>query len=182
MPFHTKKHREARKEKRNLKKARKVQARVGKKITEAMKPGGIQKAQAKLAKKKKKITRKEKIASDKWVLGEKLTKAGRSRSRRRKMEKKFSKIRKAGGTVAFTKKKGDPHYMSPAKKKMLGSKKAGRVRKGAVGADVTEGGVYAKYKKGSKTAGKFQSAFKKGCAGGAKSFTWDGRSYSCAKE
>ena len=86
------------------------------------------------------------------------------------------------GTVTYTKKKGDKYFMSPAKKKMLGSKKAGKVRKGAVGAEVTEGGVYAKYKKGSKPAKSFRAAFKSNCSGGAKSFTWDGRSYSCKKK
>ena len=65
---------------------------------------------------------------------------------------------------------------------MLGSRKGTKIRKGAVGAEVTEGGVYAKYEKKSKAAGSFRSAFKSGCAGGAKSFKWDGRSYSCKKK
>ena len=134
-----------------------------------------------------KARRKKKISSDKWVLGEKLTKAGRSRARRRKTEKKLKKMggtrtsKSPKGTVTYTKKKGDKYYMSPTKKKMLGSRKGTKIRKGAVGAVVTEAGVYAKYGKKSKAAGSFRSAFKSKCAGGAKSFSWDGRSYSCTK-
>ena len=117
------------KERRTLRKAKRVQKRVGKKITKAMKPGGIQKAQAKAAKKK-------------VVKG--LTSASRARK--------------------------------------LGVAKGTKVRRGAVGAQKTKGGDYVKYGKKTKAAGKFKAAFKSGCAGGAKSFTWDGRSYSCKKK
>tara|TARA_Y100000310_G_scaffold211542_1_gene212244 strand:+ start:61 stop:447 length:387 start_codon:yes stop_codon:yes gene_type:complete len=66
------------------------------------------------------------------------------------------------------------------------TKQAGRIRKGAMaagkgGTEVTKGGVYAKYEKKSKAAGSFRAARKAGCGnkeGGT--FTWDGRSYSCA--
>ena len=58
----------------------------------------------------------------------------------------------------------------------------GRIRKGAKKVLVTKGGAYASYEKGSKAAGSFRKAFKSGCAGGAKSFSWDGRSYSCKKK
>jgi len=61
-------------------------------------------------------------------------------------------------------------------------KASGRIRKGSKEQVVTKGGVYQKYGKKSKAAGSFRSAFKKGCAGGAKAFDWDGRSYSCAKK
>ena len=61
------------------------------------------------------------------------------------------------------------------------SEKYGKVRKGAKGAVITKGGAYVKYAKKSKAAGSFRSAFKKGCAGDAKGFSWDGRKYSCAK-
>ena len=57
----------------------------------------------------------------------------------------------------------------------------GKIARGAVGAEATRGGTYAKYKKGSKESKGFQSAFKSGCAGGAKSFSWQGRSYACKK-
>ena len=47
----------------------------------------------------------------------------------------------------------------------------------------TKGGDYPVYKKKSKTAKSFGSAFKSNCAGkGADdSFSWQGRSYSCAR-
>ena len=61
------------------------------------------------------------------------------------------------------------------------SEKYGKVRKGAKGAVITKGGAYVKYAKKSKAAGSFRSAFKKGCAGDSKGFSWDGRKYSCAK-
>ena len=57
----------------------------------------------------------------------------------------------------------------------------GKISKGAVSAVATQGGTFAKYKKGSKEAGNFRSAFKSGCAGGKKSFSWQGRSYACKK-
>ena len=106
--------------------------------------------------------RKKRISENKWVLGEKLTKAGRKRASGRKASKRLKKV---GVTVS-------------AKT----ARESGKVRKGAVGAKVTKGGAYAKYKKGSKAAKSFGSAFKSECAGGAKSFSWDGRSYSCAKK
>ena len=71
--------------------------------------------------------------------------------------------------------------MAAQEKEMPGMSKTGRVRRGATGAVKTKGGSYAKYDKKSKAAGSFRAAFKKGCAGGAKSFSWDGRSYSCKK-
>jgi hypothetical protein len=58
----------------------------------------------------------------------------------------------------------------------------GRIRKGAKKVLATKGGAYASYEKGSKAAGSFRKAFKAGCAGGKKSFSWDGRSYSCKKK
>ena len=109
-----------------------------------------------------KARRSKRASENKWVLGEKLTKAGRKRATARKGAKR---LKKAGVTVS-------------AKT----ARESGKVRKGAVGAKVTKGGAYAKYKKGSKAAKSFGSAFKSGCAGGAKSFSWDGRSYSCAKK
>ena len=57
----------------------------------------------------------------------------------------------------------------------------GKIARGAVGAVATRGGTYAKYKKGSKEAKNFNSAFAAGCKGDAKSFSWQGRSYACKK-
>lgn len=109
-----------------------------------------------------KARRSKRASENKWVLGEKLTKAGRKRASGRKASKK---LKKAGVTVS-------------AKT----ARESGKVRtKGLKGAEVTKGGAYSKYEKKSKAAGSFRSAFKSSCSGGAKSFTWDGRSYSCAK-
>jgi hypothetical protein len=123
----------------------------------------------KVAKRKKKgiisslkARRAKRASQNKWVLGEKLTKAGRKRASGRKASKK---LKKAGVTVS-------------AKT----ARESGKVRKGAVGAKVTKGGAYAKYEKKSKAATSFRSTFKSKCAGGAKSFSWDGRSYSCKKK
>jgi hypothetical protein len=69
-----------------------------------------------------------------------------------------------------------------AKTSVFHLKKGTKVRKGAVGVQKTKGGEYVKYGKKSEAAGSFRKAFKAGCAGGAKSFSWDGRSYSCKKK
>ena len=85
--------------------------------------------------------------------------------------RKLKKMSKRGTPV--TKPKGVPRgELSPK----------GRIRKGAKKVLLTKGGAYASYEKGSKASKSFQSAFKSGCAGGKKSFSWDGRSYSCKKK
>tara|TARA_R100001082_G_scaffold73604_1_gene42322 strand:- start:896 stop:1366 length:471 start_codon:yes stop_codon:yes gene_type:complete len=128
--------------------------------------------------------RKKRMAEDKWVLGEKLTKAGRERARRRKM------LKKVGGkikTVEGMKEGGKSGAKKTvaAKKKAMGVKSKVKAKDLAdKGSKLTKAGVYPKYKKESKSAGSFRSAFKSNCAGkGAGStFTWQGRSYSCAKK
>ena len=67
------------------------------------------------------------------------------------------------------------------KLKIKDSEEAGRVGAKAKKAVKTKGGTYIKYEKKSASAKSFRSAFKSKCAGGAKSFSWQGRSYSCAK-
>ena len=127
--------------------------------------------------------REKRKKEDKWVLGEKLTKAGRARSRRRKTMKKVEKVFKKGGKISTQRpdmKSKAPYKMGAEHKKALGKKQ--KIRKGAKEVLITKGGAYAKYDKKSKAAGSFRSAFKSGCAGGAKSFEWDGRSYSCKKK
>jgi|TARA_R110000744_G_C19070547_1_gene530088 hypothetical protein len=108
-----------------------------------------------------KARRAKRASANKWVLGEKLTKAGRKRASGRKASKK---LKKAGVTVS-------------AKT----ARESGKVRtKGLKGAEVTKGGAYAKYEKKSKAAGSFRSARKKGCGSSeGGTFSWDGRSYSC---
>ena len=105
--------------------------------------------------------RAKRKAEGKWVLGEKLTKAGRKRATTRQASRR---LKKAGVKVSA---------------KTAGI--SGKVRKGAVGAKVTKGGAYAKYKKGSKAAKSFGATRKAACGGGeGGNFSWDGRSYSCA--
>ena len=88
----------------------------------------------------------------------------------------------AGLGSAPAKKKPVKGLTSASRARKLGVAKGTKVRKGAVGVKKTKGGDYVKYEKKSKAAGSFRSAFKSKCAGGAKSFSWDGRSYSCAKK
>ena len=128
--------------------------------------------------------RKKRVSEDKWVLGERLTKAGRERGRRRRQMKKMEgvnvtsriKPRTAGlkgakGTVAEKKKAYG--IKSKIKKKDLAK----------TGSELTKAGVYPSYKKKSKSAKSFRSAFKSNCAGkgSGDSFSWQGRSYSCAR-
>ena len=92
-----------------------------------------------------KARRSKRASENKWILGEKLTKAGRKRASGRKASKK---LKKAGVTVS-------------AKT----ARESGKIRKkGLKGAEVTKGGAYAQYEKKSKAAGSFRSAFKYGCA------------------
>ena len=95
----------------------------------------------------------------------------RAGKKRAKAVKRIKKLQKAGMKVTRVKK-------VPLKE----TSPTGRIRKGAKKVLVTKGGAYASYEKGSKAAGSFRKAFKSGCAGGAKSFSWDGRSYSCKKK
>jgi len=123
-------------------------------------PKSLKKSVAKKA--PAKVAKKAPVASKK--------KKKRSLLGRLKM-RKLKKMSKRGTPV--TKPKGVPRgELSPK----------GRIRKGAKKVLLTKGGAYASYEKGSKAAKSFQSAFKSGCAGNAKSFSWDGRSYSCKKK
>ena len=67
------------------------------------------------------------------------------------------------------------------KLKIKDSEEAGRVGAKAKKAVKTKGGTYVKYEKKSASAKSFRKTFKSKCSGGAKSFSWQGRSYSCAK-
>lgn len=132
--------------------------------------------------KKLKEKRKKRIASDKYVVGEKLTKAGRERARRRKMSKKVGgKIKTVSGMKEGG-KSGAPKTVA-AKKKAMGIKSKIKTKDLAdKGSKLTKAGVFPKYKKESKSGGSFRAAFKKNCSGGSGgTFSWQGRSYSCAR-
>ena len=130
--------------------------------------------------KKLKERRSKRKAADKWVVGEKLSKAGRERARRRKMVKKVGgkiksriKVSKEA-TETVQAKKTAMGIKSKVKKKDLAKK----------GSELTKAGVYPKYKTKSKSAGSFRSAFSSNCKGkgAGDTFTWQGRSYSCEKK
>ena len=117
-----------------------------------------------------KARRKKRISSDKWVLGEKFTKAGRERAKARKQKRQSAK----GTGIISTKK---------SRAKAIGAKAGTQVRRKAVKVVKSKAKQdYVKYEKKSKAAKSFRSTFKSKCACGAKSFSWDGRSYSCAKK
>ena len=111
--------------------------------------------------------RREKRASqNKWILGEALTKRGRARKQARK------------SASAVEKKTGVKISPSTARQ-------SGKIsKKDLKGVEVTKkSGAFPKYAKKSKKAESFKSAFAKNCKGkgAGDSFSWDGRSYSCAR-
>ena len=111
--------------------------------------------------------RREKRASqNKWILGEALTKRGRARKQARKS--------------ASTVEKETGKKISPETARQSG-KISPKDLKGVE--ETKKGGAFPKYAKESKKAGSFRSAFAKNCKGkgSGDSFTWDGRSYSCAR-
>ena len=120
-------------------------------------------------------------------LGSKL-KGAKSKISEAMGSRKIKKLAKKGKvTAGFGATKGSKvnpkMYDKGGTKKRKEMKATGKVSKGAVGAEVTKGGTYVKYKKDSKAAGSFRSAFKANCSGKkGGSFTWQGRSYSCAKK
>ena len=131
--------------------------------------------------KKRRAARK---AAGKWTLGEKLTAAGRKRAAARKLTRVGKKAVKAGERQLAGKAAKGTGIISTKKSraKAISAKTGTSVRRKAVKKVSTKrGGDYVKYEKKSKAAGSFRSAFKSKCAGGAKSFSWDGRSYSCGK-
>tara|TARA_R100001594_G_scaffold24975_2_gene48984 strand:- start:3144 stop:3617 length:474 start_codon:yes stop_codon:yes gene_type:complete len=95
---------------------------------------------------------------------------------------KKSKKKSRVSSVVSKAKSAISEVSQRGRRKKVGASKGTKVRRGAVGVQKTKGGEYVKYKKDSKAAGSFRSAFKKGCAEGASSFTWDGRKYSCKKK
>ena len=110
-------------------------------------------------------------------------------------KRKFKKAKKAGKmkgplpakkkplrSLAKKAKSKISGMTSKGRAKKIGAAKGTKVSKGAVSVVKTKGGDYVKYKKDSKAAGSFRKTFKSKCSGGASSFTWQGRKYSCAKK
>ena len=163
-----------------------------KKVAKGMKPGAAKKATRKYKVKQavSKVTgvRKRRQAAGKWTIGEKLTAAGRKRAAARKQKREATKMNEPMKRAQTGKAAKGTGIVSTAKSraKAIGAKAGTKVRRKAVktvySKPGTKGGDYVKYEKGSKAAKSFRSTFKSKCAGGAKSFTWDGRSYSCKKK
>jgi len=119
---------------------------------------------------------------------------GRVKQAVSKVKSRKAAKRVLGKTYVSTpsrKGKGSPKYgkgMSaggPGETKLPAvAARSGKIRKGVKKAQYTTKGkqLYPTYDKKSKAAGSFRKAFKKGCASGKKSFSWDGRSYSCKKK
>jgi hypothetical protein len=102
----------------------------------------------------------------------------------RRMKRKAAKINKPLKRAQAGKAAKGTGLLSTKKSrvKAVGAKAGTQVRRKAVKAVKSKAKQdYVKYEKKSKAAGSFRSAFKSGCAGGAKGFSWDGRSYSCSK-
>jgi hypothetical protein len=97
-------------------------------------------------------------------------------------EGRLSKAKKSLAKKAGAAKTKIQRVTSAGRAKKIGAAKGTVVSKGAKGVEKTKGGDFVKYKKDSKAAGGFRKKFKSACAGGAKSFSWQGRSYSCAKK
>ena len=131
-------------------------------------------------KKKKKVTKKKRSLMERINPFDKESKERRAAKKRMKAGKKAVK---AGKKIIAGKKAKGTGMVSTKKSraKAIGAKAGTKVRRGAVKTKSTKGGDYVKYEKKSKAAGSFRSAFKSSCSGGAKSFSWDGRSYSCGK-
>ena len=160
---------------RSLKKKARKGARAGRKAVRGMGPnvgigvsGETKKTHAKAVKKSQ---RKRKFAAAAKRVKSAMAVPKRAGGKRAKQVRKIKKMQKAGMKVSRVKS-------VPLKE----TQPSGRIRKGAKKVLATKGGAYASYEKGSRASKGFQKAFKSGCAGGAKSFSWDGRSYSCKKK
>ena len=126
--------------------------------------------------------RKKRKAENKWVLGEKLTKAGRKRAAGRKAGKR---LKKAGIDVTPAEARASGKIRKgaqPEKQEKFPYKQGMTPGKGSV--RTSKAGVFPQYEKKSKAAGDFKKAFASNCQGkgSGDTFTWDGRSYSCAKK
>tara|TARA_Y100000310_G_C20564600_1_gene754809 strand:- start:431 stop:949 length:519 start_codon:yes stop_codon:yes gene_type:complete len=126
----------------------------------------IKKHRAEMAKKRaahKKAKAAKKVAKQKAKNVKKIS----------KMAIKAEKKEKGAGLKSVTLGKGSrPEKLSPT----------GKIRRGAKGVEVTEGGAYSKYGKKSGAAKSFRSAFAKASKEGKKTFKWDGRSYTTEKK
>ena len=154
-----------------------------KKLAKGTKPGAAKKG-TRVYKRKQAVVKAKKGLSK---LAERLNpfdKESKERRAARKRTRIGKKAVKAGERQLAGKAAKGTGIISTKKSraKAISAKAGTSVRRKAVKKVSTKrGGDYVKYEKKSKAAGSFRSAFKSKCAGGAKSFSWDGRSYSCGK-
>ena len=114
--------------------------------------------------------------ADKWTFGEKFTKKGREKWKRRRTSKKAIKTLKGLDADKVTTTIKGPDKIEQTKKAL---KESGKIKKKDVkGAVVTKGGLYPEYGKKTKSAGKFRDAFKAARKAGKKTFEWQGRKYT----
>ena len=116
--------------------------------------------------------RAKRISENKYVVGERFTETGRKRrmTRRSKRKSALGKALSKSETRVIDAQAG----MKAARKEYKKNKAVKTVK--------TKGGDYKVYAKDSKKAQSFRSTFKSKCTGGTKTFTWQGRKYSCAKK
>jgi len=128
--------------------------------------------------KKIKARRKARKSANKWVLGEKLTKAGRKRASARKNVKKINKR-----VIKLAKKGKVKKAMATVKTPSAASLKAGlkmhgKIKKGWKSVTPTAGGAYPTYGKKTRSAKSFKKTFAAARKGGKKTFSWQGRKYT----
>ena len=130
------------------------------------------------------MSRKSRKAQNKWVLGEKFSKAGRKRATARKATKRLQKVQDAG-EMSYS---GKPESVSKATiggvtardgKSVDQMGMTGKVSKDVKGAVETKlAGYYPEYPKESKSGGNFRDSFSAARESGGKDFDWQGRKYS----
>lgn len=100
-----------------------------------------------------------------------------------KEERNMRKINKRALKLEKEKKGAGQDYVKvPKNVEPKKIKATGKIGKKPTSVTLTEGGAFPTYKKKSKKAGSFRSAFSEASKAGKKVFTWDGRKYSTKKK
>ena len=120
---------------------------------------------------KKATTKKAADKEDKWYFGKYLSKGVKSVKKALAADAKKQKAHRAKRQERMDRAKRTTSVHPISKHH---TKKEVKVE--------TKAGDYHVYDKKSKTAQSFRSAFKSKCTGGATGFTWNNKSYSCARK
>ena len=105
------------------------------------------------------------------------------RRAKRQEKRNLKKINKRA--VSLEKKKegaGQDYVKVPKNVEPKKIKATGKIGKKPTSVTLTEGGAFPTYKKESKKAKSFRSAFAEASKAGKKTFTWDGRKYTTKKK